>query len=91
MRERLVSWFFGVISVLILIALAFLGWLKWLLSALFVLGSVVFGYIGIKTLVGSKEKSTQSFLMPLMLLGVAILLLTFAVLFLLGIIEPSLG
>ena len=55
--------FFGVISVLILMALTFLGWLKWVLSALFVLGRVVFGYIGIKTLVGSKEKSTQSFQM----------------------------
>jgi uncharacterized membrane protein YfcA len=90
MRERLVNWFFGAISVLLLMALAFLGWLKWLLSALFFLGGAVFGYIGIKALVGSKEKSNQPTLVSLMLLGVAILLLTFAVLLSLGIIEPSL-
>jgi len=90
MKERVLNWFFGAIATLLLIILAFLGWLKWLISALLIIGGIVFGYIGLRDLVNPKEKSTQTTLMSLALLGVMILLLTFSVLLMLDIIQPSL-
>ena len=90
MKERILNWFFGVIATLLLIILAFLGWLKWLISALLIIGGIAFGYIGFRDLVNPKEKSTQTTLVSLALLGVMILLLTFSVLLMLNIIQPSL-
>jgi len=90
MKERILNWFFGVVATLLLIVLAFLGWLKWLISALLIIGGIAFGYIGFRDLVNPKEKSTQTTLVSLALLGVMILLLTFSVLLMLNIIQPSL-
>jgi uncharacterized BrkB/YihY/UPF0761 family membrane protein len=47
---RVVNWFIGVFfaaaGTILLITLQFFGWLKWLMSSLFIFGSVVLGWIG---------------------------------------------
>jgi len=95
MKKRVLNWFFGALGTLILIVLAFLGWLKWLISAFLILGSAVFGYLGFKILINSKEKSThpwETSRVPLllMLFGATTILLTLSILLMLDIIPISL-
>jgi hypothetical protein len=47
---RVVNWFVGALfaaaGIIILITLQFFGWLKWLMSSLLILGSIVLGWVG---------------------------------------------
>jgi len=47
---RAVDWLIGVLltvaGIIIFITLQFFGWLKWLMSSLLILGSIVLGWIG---------------------------------------------
>jgi len=89
--KRVVNWFFSAISTLLLIALAVLGWLKWLFSAVFIIGSIAFGYAGFKILTrnSSKNKHAPTSL-ALAFISIAIFLLVLSVLSILGIIQISL-
>jgi hypothetical protein len=48
--RRAVNWFVGalftVAGIIILITLQFFGWLKWLMTSLLILGSIVLGWSG---------------------------------------------
>ena len=99
--RRVVDWFIGVLfaaaGIIILITLQFFGWLKWLMSGLLILGSMVLGWVGFMIVLRPDKFFNRPFesipstkkraLMSIMCFSGVIFVLTISVLIMLDIVQ----
>jgi hypothetical protein len=98
--DRLISWFFSALTIIILVTLAFLGWYNYLFGSIFLVIGMVLVFFGTEGLVqcmrgrvavsdssGAPLTSRKQTGISIMLLLIAILFLTLGMLALAGYID----